>query len=59
MPAALTERKARHLRAAYPSQRGKTWFGADTFRGLMRLRGLECNAGEGFAEAFLARKVVI
>jgi hypothetical protein len=46
-------------RRSYPplSQRGKPWFTADTFLGLMRLRGNECRAEEGFAEAFYARKL--
>jgi LmbE family N-acetylglucosaminyl deacetylase len=45
------------LHRAYASQRRKAWFDEETFRGLMRLRGLECNAPEGYAEAFHARKV--
>jgi hypothetical protein len=45
--------------ASYPSQRGKQWFEADAFLALMRLRGLECNADSGYAEAFHARKVVV
>jgi len=57
--AALTERKSRHLLSAYRSQGKKTWFSAETFRGLMRLRGIESNAGDGFAEAFHARKAVL
>jgi LmbE family N-acetylglucosaminyl deacetylase len=54
---ALVARKCRQLHSAYKSQRGKSWFDEETFRGLMRLRGLECNAPEGYAEAFHARKV--
>jgi LmbE family N-acetylglucosaminyl deacetylase len=50
-------RKCRVLQRAYASQRGKAWFDEATFRGLMRLRGLECNAPEGYAEAFHARKL--
>jgi hypothetical protein len=29
------------------------------FRGLARLRGMECRAPEGYAEAFFARKVTM
>jgi LmbE family N-acetylglucosaminyl deacetylase len=43
----------------FGSQRGKDWFDVDVFRGLMRLRGMECRAPSGFAEAFVARKVVL
>jgi LmbE family N-acetylglucosaminyl deacetylase len=51
--------KIRHLRAAFGSQRSKRWFSADTFHGLMRLRGVESGAAEGLAEAFYARKTLM
>jgi len=51
--------KAEHLLAAFPTQRSKPWFTEDTFLGLMRLRGVECGAEEGYAEAFYGRKVVL
>jgi LmbE family N-acetylglucosaminyl deacetylase len=41
----------------FPTQAGKTWFDRDTFRGLMRLRGVECAAPDRFAEAFYGRKL--
>jgi LmbE family N-acetylglucosaminyl deacetylase len=53
------ERKARHLTAAFGSQRDKHWFSAETFLGLMRLRGMECRAPGGYAEAFYGRKLVL
>lgn len=56
---AMAERKMRHLAAAYASQAGKRWFTEDAFLALMRLRGVECNAHDGFAEAFHARKLVV
>jgi LmbE family N-acetylglucosaminyl deacetylase len=52
-------RKIEHLLGAFVSQRGKRWFSEDTFRGLMRLRGMECNAPACLAEAFYARKLVL
>jgi LmbE family N-acetylglucosaminyl deacetylase len=55
---AIAARKVKHLQAAYPSQRDKRWFTEDAFLALMRLRGIECNAERGLAEAFHARKVV-
>lgn len=51
------DRKVTTLREAFASQRGKHWFDEETFRGLMRIRGLESNAR--YAEAFFARKLVI
>lgn len=52
-------RKAELLLAHFSTQRDKHWFDADTFRGLARLRGMECRAPERFAEAFFARKTVL
>jgi hypothetical protein len=52
-------RKARLLMRGFGTQRSKRWFTADTFLGLMRLRGIECNAPSGYAEAFHARKTLI
>jgi LmbE family N-acetylglucosaminyl deacetylase len=54
---AMVARKWRQLHHAYRSQRGRPWFDEEAFRGLMRLRGLECNAPQGYAEAFHARKI--
>ena len=53
------ERKTRLLHEAFGSQRDKHWFSAETFMGLMRIRGMECRAPEGYAEAFYARKLTI
>ena len=39
----------------FPSQHGKRWFQEETFLSLMRLRGMECNAPSGYAEAFYCR----
>jgi len=49
--------KTRHLLDAFASQRDRQWFTAETFRALMRLRGVECAAPEGYAEAFYAHKL--
>ena len=45
------------LASNFRSQERKHWFEAEVFSGLMRLRGMECRAPSGFAEAFVARKV--
>jgi LmbE family N-acetylglucosaminyl deacetylase len=52
----VVELKTRVLLESFASQRDKRWFTAEVFSGLMRLRGMECNAPSGFAEAFYARK---
>jgi LmbE family N-acetylglucosaminyl deacetylase len=43
----------------FPSQRHRVWFTEETFLGMARLRGIGCNAPEGLAEAFHARKIVL
>ena len=48
-----------YLNTAFGSQRDKHWFSSETFMGLMRLRGMECRAPGGFAEAFYSRKLTL
>ena len=59
LPAATAERKVALLLEHFATQRSRRWFRAETFRGLMALRGVECNAADGFAEAFHSRKIVL
>lgn len=56
---AVAARKVAHLMAHFASQRDKPWFRAATFDGLMALRGVECRADSGKAEAFTLRKAVL
>lgn len=51
------EAKVSLLLGSFPSQRHRRWFTPDTFLGLMRLRGVQCAAPDGFAEAFEAPKL--
>jgi LmbE family N-acetylglucosaminyl deacetylase len=53
------ERKIALLETHFATQRSKDWFDPEVFRGLARLRGMECRAPEGYAEAFFARKVAL
>ena len=55
----MADRKIRNLRTAYASPTRKSWFAEDAFLALMRLRGIECNAARGLAEAFHVRKLVL
>jgi LmbE family N-acetylglucosaminyl deacetylase len=59
LPAAVARRKVRHLLTHFASQRSKGWFTEETFLSLMRLRGIECRAPDGFGEAFHVRKLVL
>jgi LmbE family N-acetylglucosaminyl deacetylase len=56
---ATCRRKVDLLLEHFPSQHDHRWFTRSTFEALMRLRGVECNAPSGYAEAFYARKVVL
>jgi LmbE family N-acetylglucosaminyl deacetylase len=56
---AVVDRKIRLLMDGFATQRERPWFSEQTFRGLMRLRGVECAAHSGYAEAFRARKLVL
>lgn len=56
------DREAVHDKAAlllkhFPSQHKRAWFDEETFRAILRLRGVECHAADGFAEAFYGRKL--
>jgi LmbE family N-acetylglucosaminyl deacetylase len=55
--AAVLQRKIDLLMLHFGSQRSKQWFDEETFRGLARLRGMECRAPERYAEAFFGRKL--
>jgi LmbE family N-acetylglucosaminyl deacetylase len=55
----VSEKKVRLIMDTFKSQHGKNWFQPETFQSLMRLRGMECNAPSGYAEAFYCRKLVI
>jgi LmbE family N-acetylglucosaminyl deacetylase len=56
---AQAQRKVELLQRHFGSQASKPWFRADTFHGLMSVRGVECHAAQGRAEAFHARKLVL
>lgn len=59
LAAETCEKKVRYVMDAFKSQHGKRWFQESTFLSLMRLRGMECNAPSGYAEAFYCRKMVL
>jgi len=52
-------RKVRMLMKGFATQRSRRWFTEDTFMAMLRIRGIECNAPEGHAEAFYVRKFVL
>jgi LmbE family N-acetylglucosaminyl deacetylase len=59
LTAAEAAAKIAHVIAAFGSQQGHDWFTPGTFEAILRLRGIECRAPEGLAEAFVCRKLVV
>ena len=59
LPPKVYQKKVRSIMDAFQSQHSKRWFEEETFLALMRLRGMECNAPSGYAEAFYCRKLSI
>jgi LmbE family N-acetylglucosaminyl deacetylase len=57
LEAGVLDTKVDRLMQCFASQASKHWFTPETFRGLARLRGVECAAESGYAEAFYARKI--
>jgi LmbE family N-acetylglucosaminyl deacetylase len=56
---ALCEKKVKYLMEGFATQRSRRWFTEDTFNALLRLRGIESNASDKYAEAFFGRKIVL
>jgi LmbE family N-acetylglucosaminyl deacetylase len=52
-------KKVANIMDTFQTQNAKPWFQPETFMSLMRLRGMECNAPSGYAEAFYCRKLVL
>jgi len=59
LEATQVHRKVEAIWETFASQRDKHWFTKETFLALMRLRGVECKAPSGYAEAFHCRKLVL
>jgi LmbE family N-acetylglucosaminyl deacetylase len=55
----LVIQKAKIICEHFKTQQEKQWFDAETFRSILRLRGMECNSPSKFAEAFYCRKIVL
>ena len=55
----MLEKKVGILMEEFPSQHEKQWYTRSTFEALPRLRGIESNAPDGFAEAFYCTKMCL
>lgn len=56
LPPDIAARKVAHLLKHFGSQLSKDWFRSEALSALMLLRGIECRAESGWAEAFHLRK---
>lgn len=55
---AICEKKIRIVLTSFRSQSKKHWFANDTFRAIMRIRGVESNSDGKYAEGFYCRKAL-
>ncbi|MBN3922239.1 PIG-L deacetylase family protein [Nostoc sp. NMS4] len=53
----LCRRKIQYILDAFPTQNNKQWFTEETFRSILRIRGIESNSPSKYAEAFYCRKI--
>ena len=51
--------KIQYILEHFRTQENKHWFTGETFLALLRLRGIESKAPDGYAEAFYCRKMVL
>ena len=54
----VVQRKVKYICNYFSSQNEKQWFSEDTFRSIMRIRGVESNSPSKYSEAFYCRKMV-
>jgi len=51
-------KKIKTIKECFKTQKDKNWFSEDAFSSVMRLRGIESNAPEKYAEGYYSRKMV-
>lgn len=54
----ICQQKIKYLIDSFPSQKDKLWFNEETFLSILRIRGMESNAPDKYAEAFYVRKMI-
>jgi LmbE family N-acetylglucosaminyl deacetylase len=55
----LCAKKIDYILLSFKTQRNKQWFTEDTFRATLRIRGIESNAPDQYAEGFYCRKLAL
>jgi len=58
LDAETCRQKIEYITKIFKSQGQRAWFTEDAFLSIMRIRGLESNAPEKYAEAFYCRKII-
>ena len=56
---ATCHRKVEIISECFASQGTRPWFTEEVFFSIMRIRGVECNAPDQYAEAFFGRKILL
>lgn len=59
LDAQIVSKKISHILNNFKSQKEKSWFSEDTFKSLLRIRGIESNALDRYAEGFHCRKIIL
>jgi LmbE family N-acetylglucosaminyl deacetylase len=59
LEARVAQAKVDHLLEHFATQRGRRWFTAETFMGIMRVRGVHAAAQSGLAEGFYTPKLCL
>ena len=54
----IVQRKINYLNNTFQTQKKKSWFSEESFRSLLRIRGLESNSLTNYSEAFYCRKMI-
>lgn len=53
------KRKIKNICDIFKTQKEKQWFTEETFRSILRIRGIESNSPSKYAEAFYCHKIVL
>lgn len=54
----VVKKKLGYICSNYETQYKRQWFDAETFRAILKIRGIESNSKTKYAEAFYCRKIV-
>ena len=56
---AICQKKVKIISECFKTQGSRTWFDEEVFFSMLKIRGVECNAPDQYAEAFYCRKLVV